>query len=126
MKIVVVEDDKNKREFVAMYLESNNIEMIPFVSIMPALKYVTQHFKEISGIILDLGLVSYDDSYDYDTEKGLILVKELTRKKIEIPILINSTTEIDLPEIMRSHSNVKGQMASNLKLLNEFINSLTN
>ena len=102
MRIVVVEDDKNKREFVAMYLETNNIEMVSFTSIMPAIKYVTQHFKEVSGIVLDLGLVSYDDSYDYDSEKGLILVEELTRKKIEIPILINSTTEIDLAGTMRS------------------------
>ena len=93
---------------------------------MPALKYVTQHFKEVSGIVLDLGLVSYDDSYDYDSEKGLILVEELTRKKIAIPILINSTTEIDLPEIMKSHTNVKGQMASRFKKLDGFINSLEN
>lgn len=126
MRIVVVEDDKNKREFIEDICELKNIDIISFNSIMPAIKYVVKNFLETDGIILDLGLTNYDDSEDYDSEKGLILVKELNRKKINIPILINSTTEIDLIEIMRNYPNVKGQMASNYKKLDGFINSLTN
>ena len=126
MKIVVVEDDRNKREFVKDIFELKNIDMISFNSIMPAIKYVIEHSPETDGIILDLGLTSYDDSGDYDAEKGLILVQELKRKKINIPILINSTTELDLIEVMKNYPNVKGQMASNYKKLDGFIKSLTN
>jgi len=110
MKILVVEDDALKRTYVLEFLKSRNIDVHWCYSVNPAIKYCIKNTTEISGIILDLGLTSYDNSIDYEFTKGLNLVKELTRKKINIPILINSTTYINLKEIMESHDNVKGQM----------------
>ena len=112
MKILVVEDDAIKKRCIEYYFSKNNIAELHFeMSVMPALNYVIEHLDEISGVILDLGLTSYNDSTDYDYEKGLLFVEELTRKEITIPILINSTTEIDLSYVMKNHKNVKGQTA---------------
>jgi len=110
MKILVVEDDALKRTYVVEFLKSRNIDVHWCYSVNPAIRYCIKNPKEISGIILDLGLTSYNDSTDYEFKKGLNLVKELSRKKIKIPILINSTTYINLKETKESYDNVKGQM----------------
>ena len=110
MKILIVEDDREKRLFLEYNLKKKNIEICLFSSVNPAIRYVVQYANQIDGIILDLGLTSYDSSDDYSFTKGLNLVKELTRKRIEIPILINSSTYVNLPNLMESNSNVKDQM----------------
>ena len=126
MKILLVEDDALKRTYIIEFLKSRNIDVHWCYSVNPAIKYCLNNLKKVSGIILDLGLTSYDKSNDYEFEKGLVLVKELTRKKIKIPILINSTTYINLPMVMESHNNVKGQMyeADDYETLRWFINLL--
>ena len=126
MKILVVEDDALKRSYIVEFLKSRNIDVHWCYSVNPAIKYCIKNQREISGIILDLGLTSYDQSTDYEFKKGLNLVKELTRKCIKIPILINSTTYINLKETMECHENVKAQMyeADDYKTLRGFINLL--
>lgn len=128
IKILVVEDDQFKREHIKKFLEEKNISNVHYCkSVCPAIQYAVEKSRVISGIILDLGLTSFDDSVDYRRDRGLDLVKELTRKGIKIPILINSTTTIDLPEIMGYHKNVKGQMSyeyDGYKILDWFISSL--
>ena len=110
MKILIVEDDKDKRLFLESYLKKQGIKFYSFDSVNPAIKHAVKYSNDINGIVLDLGLTSYTDSDDYSFTKGLNLVRELTRKGIKIPILINSSTYINLPELMQSHSNVKDQM----------------
>jgi len=112
MKILVVEDDRDKRLHIEYVFEKENIHMQLFRSIRPAIRYAMQHSNEISGIILDLGLTSYDNSDDYEFEKGLQLIYELTENSIDIPILINSGTYVNVQNLMRLHSNVKDQMHS--------------
>lgn len=109
MKILVVEDNLLKRKFVEEFLSARKIDTIVSFSVNSAIKEIVERLNEFSGIILDLGLTSYDDSMDYDSKRGLDLVEELTRREIDIPILINSSTTINLPNIMENHSNVKGQ-----------------
>ena len=103
MKILIVEDDNFKFSMIYCLLRDKNIEHEWFLSVNSALKYISEHQNDVSGIILDLGLTTYSDSNDYDDVRGLDLVKELTRKEINIPVLINSTTEIELEEIMSNH-----------------------
>jgi len=126
MKILVVEDDALKRTYIVEFLKSRNIDVHWCYSVNPAIKYCIKNQKEISGIILDLGLTSNDHSIDYEFKKGLNLIRELTRKKIKIPILINSTTYINLKETMEYHENVKGQMyeSDDYESLRVFINLL--
>ena len=126
MKILIVEDDTNKRLFIEYSLKEKNIDMYSFYSVKPAIKYAIQHSNEIDGIILDLGLTSYDYTDDYSFTKGLDLIRELDKTNIQIPILINSTTYLDFENLQKSHSNVKSRMNEdydeyNLRL---FINSL--
>lgn len=126
-KLLIVEDDWHKLRFLQELLNKKNVEIHLCTSITPAIKYAVKYSKDISGIILDLGLTSFDDSRDYEWDKGLILVKELTRKRINIPILINSTTIIDLNNIMINHPNVIGQMCDlrdGYSKLEEFITLL--
>ncbi len=126
MKILVVEDDILKRLYVEDVLKRRKIDTHFCRSVRPAIRYALRNSGEINGIILDLGLTSYDNSDDYDFKKGLELVKELTRKEVKIPILINSTSYIELEEIMKENPNVKGQMyvEDDYSLLRWFINLL--
>lgn len=126
MKILVVEDEAYKRVCIVDFLEARNIEVHWEYSVKPAIRYVIQNPKEISGIILDLGLTSTEDSFDYDWEKGMELVERLHFDKINIPILINSSREIDLDRVMTNYSNVKGQMyeEDDYGTLEEFITLL--
>lgn len=64
-------------------------------SINSALRYIVTHPKEIDLIILDLGLPLMDDSTDIEATRGLQITHYLARKKIRIPIIINSITIID-------------------------------
>lgn len=128
--ILVVEDDNLKMSIIYELCKKQDVGFKCFVSINPALEYFQEHQNEISGIILDLGLTTFDDSRDYDDVRGLDMVKELTRKQAKIPILINSTTIIDLPEVMKNHKNVKGQTSLSAGVLKHkediesFINTL--
>ena len=125
MRILVVEDDKMKRQFIEDFLEERNIDMYSFRSIIPSINYTLRHASEIDGIILDLGLTSYDYTDDYDFKKGLQLVEELTKKGIRIPILIYSDTYINLSKVMKEHRNVKYQMDEyDPHILRQFINWL--
>lgn len=126
MKILVVEDEAYKRVCIVDFLEARNIKVHWEYSVKPAMRYAIQNPKEISGIILDLGLTTTEDSLDYDWVRGLDLVERLHFEKINIPILINSSTEIDLDKVMTNYSNVKGQMyeEDDYGTLEEFITLL--
>lgn len=95
MQILVVEDDKTKRENVEFFLESRKIEYHTCEYVNQALKYIIRNKNEISGVILDLGLYLFDNG-DYDRYNGLEILAEMQRKKINIPVLINSTTEVGM------------------------------
>ena len=110
MKILVVEDDDLKAECVAKFLETRNVEMHLENAVIPAILYASKHSNQISGIILDLGLTISGNPRDYECEGGMMLVERLTFDKINIPILINSSTEINLESVMAEYKTVKGQM----------------
>ena len=94
MKILIVEDSVLKREQLEEFLKSKGIEFDVFEYIIPALRYIRSNAENINGIILDLGLKSMENWDDYDLRKGIFIAHELRRKKINIPILINSETII--------------------------------
>lgn len=110
MKILVVDDDDFKVECLAKFLEARGVEMHLEYSVKPALRYAINNPKEISGVILDLGLTSDNNSFDYDWVRGLDFISRLAFDKIDIPILINSSTIIDLDKIKKDYRNVVGQM----------------
>ena len=123
MKILVVEDEKSKRECIVKFLKARNIEMHLAYSVRPALRYVIQNPNEISGIILDMGLTSTDDSLDYDWIRGWDLVERLNFDKINIPILINSSTDVQIEKRKEDYRNLHSQMyeEDDYETLGEFI-----
>lgn len=126
MKFLVVEDSGMKRNFINSFFKEKNAELHFVGSVNPGILYAIQNKDELSGIILDLGLTTLDDSIDYADKRGLDLVVELKRKNINIPILINSTTAIDLNVVMEVYPFVKGQMKfpNDYSTLESFITSL--
>ena len=124
-KILIVEDEHFKRENIEQFLRKKQISYETIEYVNPALRYIILNRENISGIILDLGLKSFEDGSDYSNTKGLNIVYELTRKKLNIPVLIYSSTHVNLSEIMCIHKNVKGQMyGADHNVLENFINSL--
>ena len=96
MKIFILEDAVFKRDQIIEFLETRHIGYEASSYARPALRYILKNKNEISGIILDLGLQNSKDSPEsYGILKGLDVISELHRKSIHIPVLINSSTEVD-------------------------------
>jgi len=123
MKILVIEDDIFKREQITDFLEEKNIEYEAYAYVNPALRYILQNKEKISGIILDMGLPSFKDSKDYTLIKGMDIIKELYRKRLYIPVLINSSRDLSIFEM---HSFVFGQRTEigNYQILEDYISFL--
>lgn len=124
MRIFILEDAIFKREQITDFLEAKNIEFETSEYILPALKFIAKNKNYISGIILDLGLQNSEDSPEtYSLYKGLDVIRELSRKKINIPILINSSTEVRL---LNSYPFIYGQrkQIDDYQILENFINFL--
>ena len=95
MKILIVEDNETKRDNIESFLEFQRIKYHTCEYVNETLRYIIKHKNDISGIILDLGLNLFKDS-SYDRYNGLTILSEMQRKKINIPVLINSTTEVGM------------------------------
>lgn len=126
MKFLVVEDSDAKRYLINSFFKDKDTELHFVSSVNPGILYAIQNSDELSGIILDLGLTTDDNSSDYADQRGLDLVVELKRQRINIPVLINSTTIIDLKCVMEVYPFVKGQMKfpNDYSTLEGFISSL--
>ena len=92
MKILIVEDNSSKRKQIEEFLKTKGVEFKTIGYVEPALKYIAENQNNISGIILDLSLKSDENSNDYHPKKGLVISEELNKRKIDIPIMLNSET----------------------------------
>ena len=126
MTFLIVEDDRDKRLFLEFFFKQKGHESYSFQSVQPAISYTINHSTEISGIILDLGLSSYDYSDDdYSYTRGLDLIEELSKKRISIPILINSSMYIDLQKIQEKHKHlIIDKMDDDEYELRQFLNRI--
>lgn len=125
MKFIIVEDDRDKRLFLEFFFKQNGYEFYSFQSVQPAIKYVTNHSTEIDGIILDLGLSSYDYSDDdYSFTRGLDVIDVLKDKGIYIPILINSSTYINLNKIQENYQSLIMKMDDDEWELRRFLDRI--
>lgn len=92
MKILVVEDNASKRMQIEEFLTRRGVGFETIGYVEPALKYIAENQNDISGIILDLSLKTDENSNDYHPKKGLVISEELNKRKIDIPIMLNSET----------------------------------
>lgn len=121
MLVLIVEDDRLKKEFVKEVLKQRGIDSLAFKSVNPAISYAIKHSTEIDGIVLDLGLTGYDYSDDYEYDKGLRVVEALTENGIEIPIILNSCIYVNFERLQETHKNLKMRMDDDEYFLKQFI-----
>ena len=125
MKILIIEDSEIKRNELIDFLTSIcNIEFEFCEYLYDALRYIDDNENEISGIILDLGLQKAEDMpQTYGIYVGLDVVYELKRSKINIPVLINSTT---FAGILDEYPFIFGQrmQMENYDMLEKFVTFL--
>ena len=99
MKNILIVEDMMANKYPADYskLAGDIAEFIIFRSFNSAMRYIRENKDNIDGIILDLGFANFDcNPSTYDEKKGIELLREMHRCKIEIPpVLIFSTTELD-------------------------------
>ena len=126
MKFLIVEDDRNKRLFLESFFKQKGYETYSFRSVQPAINYAVEHSIKLNGIILDLGLSSYDYSDDdYSYTRGLDLIEALDKKGIYIPILINSSVYIsNLNQIQENYKELIMKMDDDEWELRRFLNRI--
>jgi len=124
MKLLCVEDNFFKRNHIGGFFEEKGIILEEFEFINPALEYIIRNKANISGIILDLSLKSSMDSNDYDLYKGVEVITELEKLKIQIPILINSSLTLDLKEGEHPYVFAHRRRKNDYKILEDFISFL--
>lgn len=125
--VVLVEDNADKADNVTKILEKEGVEYHQLTALNPALRFITKESKKIDGIILDLGLPRFENERVENLYAGIDIVKELKRVGINIPVLINSTTLVDIDE-EKYPFVFKERMLSpfNVETLRNFLNSLSN
>ena len=123
-KILIVEDDQFKQEDVIRFLKNKGIEYVVSEYLNDSLMYIRKHKDDIQGIVLDLGLPRFESMEDYDLYMGLNLLKELKRLKLNIPVLINSTT---FAGMLDEYPFVYGQRMcmESYEMLEKFVTFLT-
>ena len=96
MKILIIEDSQYKRDQIIKFFKDEDIEFAVCEYVNSALRYIRANNSDIAGIILDLGLETMPGAHDATPYRGLDVLEELRRKKIDIPVLVNSTTPVDM------------------------------
>ena len=132
MKILIVDDyPELKVQHVIQYMKAHDFDFTYEIvkSYNSAGRYIVKHFDEIDLAIVDLGLPRFDDGVEYSELEGLAIVDLILRKKIGIPIIINSTTEIpNEEEYLERYTNrnavIKHVKSLDGKWLIEFIKQL--
>ena len=130
MKILIVEDNENKREIVEYILKNAGVQFHIEKAINSALKYIHDHHDEIDGIILDLGLPRFENDLHPIPLGGLDIPDEMEILELDIPILINSfdAGTVKYEDYLFDVHNIKGETqpytSSHADDINSFISSL--
>ena len=132
MNILFVEDRPDLKIATILYQLSHSTEphtSNTVKSVASAYRYIIAQSGKIDLVVLDLGLPLYDNGDRYHSLNGLQVIEKMIRKNINIPIIINSCTEIPneltFLKLCEDH-NIKILHVEylNLKILTDFMNSL--
>ena len=97
MNILFVDDHPESKVNCAIEHLTNkgiNFKHVTKTCVNSACRYVATHSHEIDLAVIDLGLPHFKDGSMYSEISGIFIIDELARKKIKIPVIINSTTAI--------------------------------
>lgn len=122
MRILIVDDSKNKNEWIRDFLEAKNIQYDEISYMNEAYLKIKENPTFYNGIILDMQFARMKDD-SIDGKMGEKLLKRLKHRNINIPVLGNSTIEFpDSTEYPFLKGNTYGFL--NLKVLNNFLENL--
>ncbi len=97
MNILIIDDvPKFKVHTAIEYLKSQSVDFNCEImeNCCDGLRYLRKNSNEIDLVIVDLGLPFYEDETKYNELEGLIIIEEIKRLNLNIPIIINSTTKL--------------------------------
>lgn len=86
MKFLNIEDDDYKAKSVATALREH--EVVRERSYNTGLRNLISNTYD--GVILDMGLPVFDDGHGLAPDRGILVLMEMRRKKINIPVMIYS------------------------------------
>lgn len=125
--IVLVEDNADKSANIISILKKEGVEYYQLAALNPALKFITSESKKIDGIILDLGLPRFENKRVDNLYAGIEVIEELKELGINIPVLINSSTLVDIDEKEYPFVFKERMFCSyDVETLRNFLNSLSN
>jgi DNA-binding response OmpR family regulator len=94
MRFLIVEDDPHKAKRVADCLQGHEILQAQSRNVGIRILMDSEEW-EINGVILDMGLPIFDDGYGYNEKNGLLILRQMERRGIKIPVLIHSGNKFD-------------------------------
>lgn len=95
MKILIVDDYPETKCFgIIQECKKRDIDVLIERAISPALQRIFLSKDQINGIILDMGLPVYENGRIESQNEGESVLRELERKKREIPVLVFSETNL--------------------------------
>lgn len=96
MKILIVDDYPETKCFgIIKECKKREIEIVIEKAISPALQRIfLSDDSKIDGIILDMGLPIYENGRIESQNAGERVLRELERKRMEIPVLVFSETNL--------------------------------
>lgn len=94
MKILIVDDQaETKCSGIIKECEKRGIEIEIAKGSNSGLRRIICKEQDIDGIILDMGIPVMDNKFTENEREGDNVLRELRRKKYNIPVLIFSTTQ---------------------------------
>lgn len=122
MRILIVDDSKNKNEWIKGILEEKNIQYDEITYMNGAYMQILNNPNLYDGIILDMQFPLMADT-QIDGRMGEKLLERLKNRKINIPVLGNSTIEfLNLSKYSFLEGNTHGFF--NPGILNNFLEKL--
>lgn len=92
MKLLIVEDSPYKLQQVSDCLQHGSYDVAK--SYNSAVRKLLK--EEYDAVILDMCFPNFDDSSVPEPEQGLNVLRQMKRKKIEIPVLVYSSDVVDV------------------------------
>lgn len=122
MRILIVDDNRNKNAWIRTILEKKQVEYEEITNMNVAFRKIVNNPKFYTGIILDMKFPEISGGTP-NPEMGEKFLKRLKIRKLNIPVLGNSTMEFPTSE---EYPNLKGNTHgyTNPEMLNNFLKNL--
>ena len=123
-RVIAIIDDHPEikcRNIIGTLIEKE-IEFEFFKSINSFLKAVHSYHERYCGIILDMQLPQYDDEpFSLKEDGGESILKRLSSRNIDIPVLLNTSTYVPEEKFLLQHyKNVYGVINGGYETAEEF------